>query len=224
MKTLNNVPSGRLQTLTADFTRAMRAAGPHLGNDAFRKRYHPNDGRHQISMALFEAWSVQLARCSGEQVDQLVDRQAEVRDRFMALLNGDSEFEKAISISTGASQRIRKRLPRSAIWCRSSRDAAVVLLHEAYLLLLRRGGRARERAAYLLGLSTKIPLLSDTAPQDQDRFLACEAKTSPPEDGAPLVFCAVSDAIAVSVPSEAVWDRDRIPVPFHELLPDGTPG
>ena len=109
MKTLNNVPSGRLQTLTADFTRAMRAAARIFGNDAFRKRYHPNDGRHQISMALFEAWSVQLARCSGEQVDQLVDRQAEVRDRFMALLNGDSEFEKAISISTGASQRIRKR-------------------------------------------------------------------------------------------------------------------
>ena len=97
-------------------------------------------------------------------------------------------------------------------------------LYEAYLLLLKRGRRGRARAAYLLGLSAKTPLLSDVTPQVQDRFLACEAKTLPAEDGAPLVFCALADAIAVSVPSEAVWDRDRIPVAFHELLPDGTLG
>lgn len=97
-------------------------------------------------------------------------------------------------------------------------------LHEAYLLLLKRGGRARECAAFLLGLSAKTPLLSDVSRQVRDQFLACEARTPPPEDGAPLVFCAVTDAIAVSVPSEAVWDRDRISVPFHELLPDGTLG
>ena len=97
-------------------------------------------------------------------------------------------------------------------------------LHEAYLLMLKRGGRAREGAAYLLGLSAKTPLLSDVTRQFRDRFLACEATTLPADDGAPLVYCAVADAIAVSVPSEAVWDRDRIPVAFHELLPDGTLG
>ena len=43
-----------------------------------------------------------------------------------------------------------------------------------------------------------------------DRFLMCEAKTLPPEDGAPLVLCAFTDAISVSVPSETVWDLDSI--------------
>lgn len=125
----------------------------------------------------------------------------------------------ALVVNGVAPKKLRMCRAPTEIECFDGRS-----LYEAYLLLLRRGGRARECAAYLLSLSTKIPLLSDATPQDQDRFLACEAKTSPPEDGAPLVFCAVSDAIAVSVPSEAVWDRDRILVPFHELLPDGTLG
>ena len=60
-------------------------------------------------MPLFEAWSVQLARCSPEQIDRLVERRTEVRERFMALLNEDQEFEQAISSSTGSSRRIRKR-------------------------------------------------------------------------------------------------------------------
>ena len=109
MKTLNAAPSDRLDALDADFRKAMGAAARVFGNDAFRKRYRSRDGRHQISLALFEAWAVQLARCSPAQVDELVARRAQVRRRFMALLNGDTEFEKAISVSTGTSQRIRKR-------------------------------------------------------------------------------------------------------------------
>ena len=117
--------------------------------------------------------------------------------------------------------------PKALRMCRATTELECLdgrSLHELYLLLLKRGGRARERAAYLLGLSAKTPLLSDVTRQVQDRFLACEAKTLPAEDGAPLVFCAVADAIAVSVPSEPVWDRDRIPVAFHELLSDETLG
>lgn len=44
----------------------------------------------------------------------------------------------------------------------------------------------------------------------------------PRDDGAPLVLCAVTDAIAVGFPSEPVWDRDRLVVAFQELLSDGT--
>jgi len=39
-----------------------------------------------------------------------------------------------------------------------------------------------------------------------------------------LVLCVVTDAICVGFPSDPVWDRDRLPVDFHELLPDGTLG
>ena len=109
MKALNAMAPDRREALAADFRRAMSAARRIFGNDAFRKRYRRDAGRHQISIALFETWAVQLARCSPAQIDGLADRREDVRDRFMALLNEDTEFEKAISVSTGTSQRIRKR-------------------------------------------------------------------------------------------------------------------
>ena len=109
MKTINGMSAERLDALAGDFKKAMRAATHIFGNDAFRKRYRPENGRHQISLALFEAWGVQLARCSAEELERLVARRTEVRDGFMSLLNRDAEFEKAISVSTGTPQRIRKR-------------------------------------------------------------------------------------------------------------------
>ena len=109
MKALNAMTPDRLEALAADFRKAMSAARRIFGNDAFRKRYRRDAGRHQVSIALFETWAVQLARCSPEQIDGLADRGGDVRDRFMTLLNEDTEFEKAISVSTGTPQRIRKR-------------------------------------------------------------------------------------------------------------------
>ena len=109
MKALNRMGRDRRSVFAADFRKAMRAAADVFGDDAFRKRYSPGDFRRPISMALFEAWSVQLARCSQERIDRLVERRNDVRERFMALLNEDQEFDKAISVSTGSPRRIRKR-------------------------------------------------------------------------------------------------------------------
>jgi len=109
MKAINGMAPDQLHALTEAFGKAMRAANRIFGNDAFRKRYRLDAGRHQISLALFEAWAVQLARCSPQEIERLVARRAEVRSRFMGLLNRDAEFEKAISVSTGTPQRIRKR-------------------------------------------------------------------------------------------------------------------
>ena len=109
MKALNRMGRDRRSVFAADFRKAMRAAADVFGDDAFRKRYSPGDFRRPISMALFEAWSVQLARCSQERIDRLVERRDDVRERFMALLNEDQEFDKAISVSTGTPRRIRKR-------------------------------------------------------------------------------------------------------------------
>ena len=109
MKALNRMGRDRRSVLAADFRKAMRAAADVFGDDAFRKRYSPGDFRRPISMALFEAWSVQLARCSQERIDRLVERRDDARERFMDLLNRDQEFDKAISVSTGSPRRIRKR-------------------------------------------------------------------------------------------------------------------
>ena len=109
MKAINTMAPDRLGTLAADFRKAMSAAPRIFGNDAFRKRYRSDAGRSLISMPLFETWAVQLARCSPDQIKRLVAQREAVRERFMALLSEDPEFEKAISMSTGTSQRIRKR-------------------------------------------------------------------------------------------------------------------
>ena len=107
MKAINNMSRAGRASLATDFRKAMQAAERVFGNDAFRKRRHPDDYRNQVSMPLFETWAVQLARCSSEKIERLVAKRAEVRNRFMALLNEDAEFEKAISVSTGTPQRIR---------------------------------------------------------------------------------------------------------------------
>ena len=109
MKSMNKAGHDRRRVLAEDFGKAMRAAADIFGDDAFRKRYAPCASRKQINMPLFEAWSVQLARCSREQIDRLVERRDAVRERFVELLNRDQEFEQAISSSTGTPRRIRKR-------------------------------------------------------------------------------------------------------------------
>ena len=93
-------------------------------------------------------------------------------------------------------------------------------LFDAFREVGRQG--ARDQSLFLMKLSEKAPLLSSLAPDVTDRFRMCEEKTLPPDDGAPLVLCAITDAIAVGFASEPVWDRDRLPVDFHELLPDGA--
>ena len=93
-------------------------------------------------------------------------------------------------------------------------------LFDAYLTL--QSGGFREEFRLLMGLTDKQPLLMEVGPDVKDRFLACEEQTLPVGDGEPLVFCAITDAIAVGFPSAPEWDRDRVTVHFDELLPDET--
>lgn len=50
-----------------------------------------------------------LGRCSSDDVQNLISLRHSVRDRFMDLLNGDSAFEQAVSLSTDQRRRITKR-------------------------------------------------------------------------------------------------------------------
>ena len=109
MEKINAIGSIDRTRFLMDFKKAMRAAFYIFGNDAFRKRYSPNEQRHPISKALFEAWSVGLARRSDEDIDILVENREDVIAKFMSLMNDDWEFDTAISYSTGDPSRIRKR-------------------------------------------------------------------------------------------------------------------
>ena len=91
-------------------------------------------------------------------------------------------------------------------------------LNEAYRELRQRG--ERDASAFLMSLSSKAPLLSEVEQAVESRFRGCEEATLPPDDGAPLLLCALTNAVAVSMPSEPAWDHDRLTVTFIELLPD----
>lgn len=122
----------------------------------------------------------------------------------------------ATLVKDGAAHAIlRMCRPAHEIRCPGGRS-----LYDAFQELRRRGEQDQFR--FLMRLSTKVPLDNDLGPEVTDRFVMCEARTLPREDGAPLVLCALSDAISVSVPSEPAWDHDRILVEFLELLPDAT--
>ena len=74
MTKINQMPAGTTATLLLKISRkSMRAAFHIFGNKAFRKLYNRDDRqRRQISKALFEAWSVQLAQRSPEEIDGLI--------------------------------------------------------------------------------------------------------------------------------------------------------
>lgn len=105
MKQINGMTSAELDALRADFEKAMLAAKRIFGRKAFR---NISNRRARINKSLFEAWGVQLARCSPNDIDQLVGHRKEILRRFELLLK-DPEFDRAISQSTAMPQRIQKR-------------------------------------------------------------------------------------------------------------------
>ena len=70
----------------------------------------------------------------------------------------------------------------------------------------------REEYLFLMSSSVKTPLTNQLAQDIKDRFLACGGRTFPSPAGNSLVLCAISDGIAVSFPSDSVWDRNLIKV------------
>ncbi len=105
MKRINAMTPGERDMLRTDFEKAMLAAKRIFGGKAFR---NISNERARINKSLFEAWGVQLARCSPNDIEQLVGYRKEIVTRFRTVLK-DPEFDKAISQATAMPQRIRKR-------------------------------------------------------------------------------------------------------------------
>ena len=83
---------------------------------------------------------------------------------------------------------------------------------------------ARDEYGFLLRMTTKAPLLAGVPEDVEHRFLTREASKYSPDDGAPLLYCALTGGIAVGFPTSPKWDRDRLVIEFDELGPDETVG
>ena len=109
MKGINKMPKDKLDELEKTFKRTMKAAADIFEDDAFRKRTSDNHRRKPVNKALFETWSVGLARCSARDLREVVKKRKQLRRKFMKLLSDDWEFEVSVSTSTGVPQRVKKR-------------------------------------------------------------------------------------------------------------------
>lgn len=109
MRKINNMDESERDRLSADFKKAMCAAYDIFGWHAFRKLYNPRAlGRFPINRALFEAWSVGLARRSDKKIEILVENKEKIVRDFVWKME-DDDFLAAISASTGDPVKVRKR-------------------------------------------------------------------------------------------------------------------
>jgi Protein of unknown function DUF262 len=109
MRTLNLMTSQEREDIHRSFLIAMQRAYSIFGDDAFRKRTDPTAYKTPINRALFEAWSVPLARLDQLSADKLTERRQEVKERFAFELLYTTAFLSSISVSTGSRQRVLER-------------------------------------------------------------------------------------------------------------------
>lgn len=110
MTALREQQPGQLAVIRTDFLAAMKTARQVFGHHAFRKRYEVGPIRRKpVNKALFEAWSVSLAKLTEAQRKVLITRKQALNDRAMVLLNGDMDFEKSISTGTGEKRNVARR-------------------------------------------------------------------------------------------------------------------
>lgn len=100
--------SERLE-IKSKFIGAMNGAYSLFGDDAFRKRFGRNDNRKPINKALFEVWSVSLAKLINGELQILIERKDQLMDEFILLLNNDPVFSNSLSSGTGDRARVIKR-------------------------------------------------------------------------------------------------------------------
>ena len=108
---------------------------------------------------------------------------------------------------------IRACRPLQEIWCLQGCS-----LYDAIISLR---ATARDEHLFLLTLANKAQQLTVGLDATvKDRFLICETTSLPPDDGEPLLLCAIQDWIAISFPSTDDWERDTLNVTFREFLRD----
>lgn len=101
-----------LASIKANFIEAMKLASAIFSRWAFRKIYDKTARRKPINKALFEIWSVELAKLSNEEKRLALTRKQEIFDGFVNLMNQDEFFSSAITSATSDKNRIKYRFSK----------------------------------------------------------------------------------------------------------------
>jgi hypothetical protein len=95
-----------VKELLTQFDQSMNAAYELFGRHAFRKWLPKDSYRYPLNKALFEAWSVPLARAN---LKTLAKRKGDIQGAFRDLCATDEFFISSISAGTGDSKKVRYR-------------------------------------------------------------------------------------------------------------------
>ncbi|MCK5055879.1 MAG: DUF262 domain-containing protein [Candidatus Aminicenantes bacterium] len=109
MGKLKKLSDAERQQIKTDFSKAMNGSHQLFGEYAFRKLLKKDDRKHPLNKALFDTWSVNLARLPERELKNLIRKKDVVIDTFIELMNTNDDFVKAISAGTGKTNAVKTR-------------------------------------------------------------------------------------------------------------------
>ncbi len=101
MSEIKKLSENEREKMKQDFQSAMLLANAIFGNRAFRKPNTHPEKRKPINKALFEIWSVSLAKLNETQKNQLFLKKDMLFDKSVKLMSEDDAFFNSITTSTG---------------------------------------------------------------------------------------------------------------------------
>ncbi|MGW7350832.1 DUF262 domain-containing protein [Streptomyces sp. NPDC054784] len=107
MHVVNRLSPERRKEVKVEFQRAMRCATELFGPYAFRK-WRGGKAKSPINKALFETVAVNLATLDDREREALVTSRDDVLAGFFKLME-EWEFDRAISVATGDTKKVRTR-------------------------------------------------------------------------------------------------------------------
>jgi len=109
MAQINNLSQGELDEMKSNFAESMKYANQIFGNWAFRKADLYPDKRKPINKALFEVWSVNLAKLNAKQREILLTKRMELMLAFTEIMKSDEKFRRSITSGTGGKPEVIER-------------------------------------------------------------------------------------------------------------------
>ena len=112
MGELTNLTNDERRHLQYNFIESMKLSKEIFTQWAFRKVFSKHERRKPISKALYEVWSVQLAKLSDSERAIVRLKKKSLFKGFINLMNSDDDFFAAITSSTGDKGRVNYRFTR----------------------------------------------------------------------------------------------------------------
>lgn len=109
MGELKKMDDAQRQKIKSDFVQSVLLAKSIFGDWAFRKADKYPDKRKPINKALFEVWSVSLAKLEGFQRKTLEERKEILFNKSIELVKEDAMFFDSITTSTGNKSSVAYR-------------------------------------------------------------------------------------------------------------------